>query len=73
MFRPYEAERNEFPHMVAIGYNNEDGGYDFLCGGSLISEKFVLTSVQCLDKKRLVPIIARLGKVIKINFNFSVK
>ncbi|CAO1418068.1 unnamed protein product [Diamesa hyperborea] len=59
-----DANINEFPHMVAIGYEKENNplDYDFDCGGSLISEKFVLTAVHCLNKRNQVPKIVRLGK-----------
>lgn len=37
-----EAESAEFPHMAAIGWKEFERTV-FACGGSLISEQFVLT------------------------------
>lgn len=41
------ANSNEFPFMVALGYEKEDS-IKYLCGGSLISTNFVLTAAHCI-------------------------
>ncbi|CAG9808041.1 unnamed protein product [Chironomus riparius] len=55
------AKAGEFPHMAAIGYKNLDNIVNFKCGGSLISEQFVLTAAHCRTAGREKPSVVRLG------------
>ncbi|PZC82064.1 hypothetical protein B5X24_HaOG211154 [Helicoverpa armigera] len=43
------AFRQQYPHMALLGYGPDVTTADWLCCGSVISEKFILTAGHCLS------------------------
>ena len=43
------AKVGQFPYMAALGFYSEiNSNYNFRCGGTLISDKYVVTAAHCL-------------------------
>lgn len=44
-----QASHAEFPHMAVIGFGRNDTDVSWQCGGTIISDAYILTAAHCLE------------------------
>ncbi|CAO1429412.1 unnamed protein product [Diamesa hyperborea] len=57
------AFKGQFPNMVAVGWTQDDKSIEYNCGGSIITELFIVTAAHCSSDRGVRPDVVRIGDI----------